>query len=58
MCNAEDQCDEGMICASDNSTRSQVALGFRGTSPKLCLCDENEGYTEDNNECSGMLLAL
>lgn len=53
LCNGEDQCDEGMICTTDNSTKT-VALGFRNNAqPKLCLCDENEGYTEENNECSG-----
>lgn len=57
QCTDSNQCDDDLICGVDNATKS---TGFnRNPSPqlsaKVCLCDEENGYTEDveDNACNG-----
>lgn len=53
------KCDEGMICANENSTKPITfnTLGNKNNSMamKVCLCDEENGYYEDIDDhvCSG-----
>ncbi|XP_059610413.1 uncharacterized protein LOC132257497 [Phlebotomus argentipes] len=61
MCADTNQCDEGMLCAVENSTKT-TALGSKvptsaGDQQKVCLCDEDAGYSESprNNNCSGAI---
>lgn len=56
MCQEDRQCDDELICGFENITRT---TGFNrspnaGSSPKICLCDEGNGYTEDaeDNDCN------
>lgn len=57
MCTDSNQCDTELICGHDNQTKS---TGFNRnpsstSTPKICLCDEENGYQEDfeDNNCSG-----
>lgn len=59
MCIDSNQCEDEMICVGDNTTKS---TGFnRNTNSqappvqKICLCDEENGFTEDvqDNRCNG-----
>uniref|UniRef100_A0A1L8D9U6 Uncharacterized protein n=2 Tax=Nyssomyia neivai TaxID=330878 RepID=A0A1L8D9U6_9DIPT len=60
MCSDNNQCEEGMLCAVENSTKT-TALGNKVSSTadqqKLCLCDEDAGFSESirNNNCSGAI---
>ncbi|XP_055699605.1 uncharacterized protein LOC129799603 [Phlebotomus papatasi] len=61
MCSDVKECEEGMLCAVENSTKT-TALGTKVPSStadqqKLCLCDEDNGYSESprNNNCSGAI---
>lgn len=56
LCNDDKQCDDDLICSVDNATKS---TGFNrnpsSSAPKICLCDEENGYSEDveDNNCNG-----
>lgn len=56
LCNDDKQCDDDLICGVDNATKS---TGFNrnpsSSAPKICLCDEENGYSEDveDNNCNG-----
>lgn len=56
LCTDDKQCDDELICGMDNATKS---TGFNRNpqtqAPKICLCDEDNGYTEDveDNNCNG-----
>lgn len=60
MCVDTNQCEDEMVCAADNSTKS---TGFNRNSnsgppaAKICLCDEENGFTEDvqDNRCNGAI---
>lgn len=53
VCSNGDECDEGMLCAIDtNSTK----YGNRNQNqPQVCLCNGDDGFTEDveDNNCNG-----
>lgn len=56
MCQEDRQCDDELICGFENITRT---TGFNrspnaANAPKICLCDEGNGYTEDveDNDCN------
>lgn len=60
MCSESAPCDEDMICAIDNTTKT---TGYRNSNSnfpqppmRLCLCDEAKGLMEDtkDNSCNGM----
>lgn len=57
LCTDSVQCDVELICGYDNATKS---TGFNRNpsataAPKICLCDEDNGYVEDveDNNCNG-----
>lgn len=55
LCNDDKQCDDELICGHDNATKSTGFNRNPQQTPKICLCDEENGYTEDveDNNCSG-----
>lgn len=59
LCDDSNECDYDLICGHDNATKS-TGLNrnpSKSTPPKICLCDEDNGYTEDieDNNCNGEL---
>lgn len=54
------QCDEDLVCATDNSTKTtgfnrNTNTNFPQPQVKVCLCDEANNFVEDvkYNSCNG-----
>lgn len=61
ICNKNDDCDDGMLCTVDTNNTKSIYGNRNQNQPPVCLCNGEEGYTEDveDNNCndSSRLLA-
>lgn len=46
LCVSSNECDDNMICTTDNSTKTTSFGKISGSQQKTCLCDEENGYEE------------
>lgn len=58
-CTDTNECENSMVCETENkneTVKGGVSKIYAGTKTKLCLCDGDNGYTENKalDICSGV----
>lgn len=49
------ECDDNMLCKADNFTKTTILgnMNNKDANVKVCLCDDESGYIEQDGQCNG-----
>lgn len=49
------ECDDNMLCKPDNVTKTTIMgnMNNKDMNVKVCLCDDETGYIEQDGQCNG-----